>query len=126
MVLEIFEKQNEGVIIFQKSTDAEVPDREAAEAQHETILYTNKAYKKIIGVDHDFESINIPFLTKKPEEGNLMQSHADAERPLYSIRDLLQEPNDLISKTVFSRQRDPQVSSTIKSNPSRMIKSMLH
>ena len=110
VVLEIFEKQNEGVIIFQKEKDADVPDRESAEARHETILYTNKSYRKMVGIEHDFESINIPFLTIKPEESNLLQPNIPAERQLYSIKDLVHGPNDFIAKNVFSHQMDPQVS----------------
>ena len=110
IVLEIFEKQNEGVIIFQKEKDADVPDRKIDEARHETIHYTNKAYRKMIGSEHEFESINIPFLTVKPEESNLLQPNIPIERQLYSIKDLVHGPNDFISKNVFSHQMDPQVS----------------
>ena len=58
-LLELFEKQKQGVVILQKSADEDVPDLKLAEANHETVLYSNEAYKNIVGTEHDYESINI-------------------------------------------------------------------
>ena len=89
-LLELFEKQKQGVVILQKKPDEDVPYRELAEANHETVLYSNEAYKNIVGTEHDFESINISFLVKKAtdnEEANGMH-----QEEVYSIKDLLQKP----------------------------------
>ena len=58
-LLELFEKQNDGVVILQKKADGDVLDLQPAEENYETVLYSNEAYKKIVGTKHNFESINI-------------------------------------------------------------------
>ena len=72
VVLEIYERQNEGVIIFQKKMSSEISENEEAE---DTILYSNNAFKKLVGTENDNEGITIAILTKKLEESNLFQSN---------------------------------------------------
>ena len=94
VVLEIFERQNEGVVILQKKNNED-------EAEHETVLYSNDAYKRIVGSANDSESIKIPFLTRKAEESEASARPFNGS-PLYSITDLLQRPDDFISRNIFS------------------------
>ena len=93
VVLEIFEKQNEGVVIIQKSTDPE--------EQIQTVLYSNSLFKEIVGTENEAEGIQKQILRQSPEEGTVLRAQELKDFPAYSVRDLLDKEPEFISGNVF-------------------------
>ena len=69
-VLEIFEKQNEGIVLLEKPKSKEVRGKDVEE-----VLYNNKAFSEIFQTELASISIDMPVLKLKIEDG-LDEQHA--------------------------------------------------
>jgi hypothetical protein len=69
-VLEIFEKQNEGIVLLEKPKSKEVRGKDVEE-----VLYNNKAFSEIFQTEQASIGIDMPVLKLKIEDG-LDEQHA--------------------------------------------------
>jgi hypothetical protein len=68
IMLEIFEQQNEGVVLLQKPKKKDSKDGKEDEQPKSEVLYINNALKRIINSAESTDPISIPILKVKSEE----------------------------------------------------------
>ena len=84
-MLEIFEQQNEGVVLLQKPKKEDDLNNQGDDGKAKSeVLYINNALKNIINCQESKDAISTPFLKVKSEEQYALES-LDASSEHFSI-----------------------------------------
>jgi len=94
MMLQIFERQNDGVVLLQKS---ELNHEEETNSSQNTVLYKNRVFNDVV-LQKAKHGLLDPVLKIKRDEGALKPE----DEHLLSVNDVINASPDLISKNVFT------------------------
>lgn len=101
IVLEIFEKQNEATMVFQSSEALgnQHDEKSLVKSMEQTVLYSNKAFQEIFETQGQ-DAFDAEVIKVSSHGGNQNKSEVKNEK-VYSIKDIISEPSEFVSKNIF-------------------------
>lgn len=91
LVLEIFERQNEGVII--------VKNAKSDDQKKERVVYSNNAFKQLYPCQDEAGFVDTPFLVQKLDESKPLEVQ---QLPNLSVKSLLAKSVEFLSNNIFT------------------------